>query len=88
MGRGQRSDHTSDGPRRGFRFPQTALVRANWHDLLALGHAFVLIPEPAPIRSEPERVVLRCWRAHRVAGGWEPSEELEVIRLSRQPGMR
>lgn len=88
MGRGQRDDLTSDGPRRGARFIQAALVRANWRDLHALGHALVLIPEPAPIPSEPERVVLRCWRAHRELGAWEPDEELEVIRLPRPPGAR
>jgi hypothetical protein len=83
MGRGQRTDQMRDGPRRGFRWPQTALVRANWRELHALGHALVLIPEPAPIPSDRDRIVLRCWRARRVAGAWEPDEELDVIRLSR-----
>lgn len=86
MARGERKDRTSDSPRRGFRFAQTALVRADWRDLYALGDALVLIPEPAPIPSDPERIVLRCWRAHPIAGGYEPGEELAVIRPSRPPG--
>ena len=86
MARGQRSDRAAPAPRRGVRFVQTALVRADWRDLHAWGHALLLVPEAAPINSERDRVVLRCWRAHPIAGGYEPGEELEVIRLSRPPG--
>ena len=86
MARGQRRDRAAPEPRRGFRFVQTALVRADWRELHAYGDALLLVPEPAPIPSEPERIVLRCWRAHPLAGGYEPGEELEVIRLSPRPG--
>jgi len=69
----------------GVRFVQTAVVRADWRDLHAWRHALLLVPEPAPIPSEPERVLLRCWRAHPIAGGYAPSEEPGLTRLSREP---
>lgn len=63
----------------------TAVVRADWRDLHALGDALLLVPELAPIPSEPERVLLRCWRAHAIAGGYEPGKEMGVMRVSRAP---
>jgi hypothetical protein len=67
------------------RFVQTALVQADWRDLHAWDHALLLVPETAPVASDPERVLLRCWRAHPIAGGYEPAEELGLTRLNREP---
>lgn len=63
MARGQRPDRADTARPRGVRFVQTAVVRADWRDLHAWGHALLLVPEPAPIASDSERVLLRCWRA-------------------------
>ncbi len=85
MARGPRSARADGGRPRSVRFIQTGLVRADWRDLHAWGHALLLVPEVAPIAAEPERVLLRCWRAHPIAGGFEPAEELGITRLSRDP---
>lgn len=84
MARGQRRDRV-DGPGPTRRFIQTGMVRADWRDLQTWGHGLLLLPELAPDNSDPERVVLRCWRAHPIAGGYEPAEELGLTRLSREP---
>lgn len=85
MARGQRSDRAEADHPRGVRFVQTAVVREDWRDLLAWGDALLLVPEAAPTPSDPRRVLLRCWRAHPIAGGYEPADELGVTRLNREP---
>ena len=85
MARGQRSDRADEARPRGVRFVQTAVVRANWRDLHDFDQALVLVPEASPTNSDPDRVLLRCWRAERIAGGWEPTEEMGVTRMNREP---
>ena len=52
------------------------LVTGRWSELLAHDEAVILIPEKDPTTAYPERVSLTAWRAKRIAGGWEPVEEL------------
>ncbi len=85
MARAARPERATDGQVRGVRFVQTGLVRADWRDLHAWGHALLLVPESVPTPSEPGRVLLRGWRAHPIAGGYEAAEELGVTRLNRGP---
>ncbi len=77
MGRGARPESDAPAPRRPSDTIRAArAITGRWSELLAYDEAIIFIPERDPTKGHPDRISLRAWRATRIAGGWEPVEEL------------